>query len=110
MRRKMPGRRYAVLQATLQILRRDAIGIVWWRPECDGEVVVHRVKEKLDNLVKFCQWAKIGTHLDVVLDVPFHHDHFQDREYNHEIPRVFLSSHEIHNTNQGNIPHITKYY
>lgn len=48
----MSGGRDAVLQATFQILGSNSVWVVWWRSEGDWEVIVHRIKEQLQELVK----------------------------------------------------------
>lgn len=52
----------------------------------------------------------MGTYLDVVCDIPFHHDHLQNGENHHQVTWVFFTRHEIHNTDEGNITHIEQSY
>jgi hypothetical protein len=33
--------------------------------------------------------------------VPFHHQHFEYGKYKHEIARIFLTGHQIHNADEG---------
>lgn len=47
----MPGGTDAVLQATFQVLGSNPVWVIWWRSEGNWEVVVHRVKEQLQELV-----------------------------------------------------------
>jgi len=43
----VPCRRYAASKTVLEILGCNAIGIIWWRSEGDGEVIENGIEQLL---------------------------------------------------------------
>lgn len=99
-----------LLQSTLQILRSNPIWIIRRRPECDRKVVVYRVKEELLRLVSNPKLGSELPYLCVVRYIPFHHDYFEVGKYNHEVSWVLFASHQIYNSHERLVTHLTQCY
>lgn len=49
-------------------------------------------------------------YLCVVRYIPFHHDHFEVGKYNHEVSWVLFTSHQIDNSHERLVTHLTQCY
>lgn len=105
----MSCRSDTILKTVFQILRGDAVWVVGRWSEGDREVVVNRIEKELCQLAILFQtkWRQI-PYLSVIRDIPFNHHHLQYGEHEHQIPRILLAGHQVHDSNKRVVAHITE--